>query len=369
MTIERSLLMAHSGTAPRVTQLIGLVGPAGPIIFPWNYATGFGTTYGYLPGGPSILPSPNTITFSPSGNTVAYTGYGNFGGSCFQVWSFNKTTGWGTQYTLPSSTIGAGYNTKVKFTPDGNYLVVSGGTFGTNGIEIYPFTEGVGIGSAVSVLPNSTITPWDFDISPDGSHIVIVSSSAPYIHVYQLVNGVITGSPKSPLNIPFNGLYSVVFADDYIATGNYSGFLPPTTNIFAAQWNGTDFVNAGGNTVYTNINSSAKKFSQLSMTPSQKAVAAGLVNSGSPVVGPLSAYGVSAGSLTTQYTDPTSLLSLNTDPLGVAFSTDGKSVAITSNTSTPPQIAVYAWDDVTGFGSKYSNPSASITTISGVAFW
>ena len=372
MTIERSLLMSHNGTPSKVTQLIGLVTPIGPTVFRWNYATGFGSSYGYPTSGAPIT-SPNTMAFSPSGNTVAFTGYGNYGGPCFRVWGFNKTTGWGTQYTLPSSTIGAGYNTKVKFTPDGNYLVVSGGTFGANCIEIYPFTEGVGIGPAISYLPNSVMTLCDFDISPDGSHLVIAGSGASNLQVYELVSGVITGPAKTPLNVPFGlyGLYSVIFADDYIATGNYSGFVPPTTTIFAMQWNGTDFVNVSGNTVYTSTNTSAKKIAQLSIPPSQKAIAAGLIASYDPVIGPLSAFGISAGSLTTQYTDPTGLLSLFTDgPIGVAFSTDGKSVAITSNTVGDPQIAVYAWNDSTGFGAKYTDISASlVSTVYGVAFW
>ena len=186
--------------------------------YPWN--AGFGTKY----ANPAVLPggSGNAVSFSPTGTTVAIANYNGAGQSvCAYSWS----SGFGTKYASPATLPGSTTGSDIKFSPDGNSLLLALDT-GAN-IAAYAWNAGFGTKYAnPSSLPGASGLGVAF--SADGTTAVVTSYDVPRLNAYPWNNG-------------FGTKYAAPSTDVTSAVWDVSFF---GNNVVAFSLNDTPFVAA-----------------------------------------------------------------------------------------------------------------------------
>lgn len=160
------------------------------VAYKWSDATGFGTSYTpsiNMDGSGTFPSSINQVSFSPAGNAVVWGFYGGALGPPFMAYSWNSSTGWGTQYSSPVSP-GATTNCNgVSFTPDGAAVIYSLSTNSTLGAYAWSYASGLGTKYAAP----STLATGSNDISmlADGTAFALGTSSNILIYEWNSTTG------------------------------------------------------------------------------------------------------------------------------------------------------------------------------------
>lgn len=263
------------------------------------------------------------------------------------VYPFTRSAGFGTKYSNPStlpSTYSIGGQT-LSFTNDGTVLAFPSNTTSTSqNLNFYEWSKTTGFGAritqttgpaAATVYGNCTTKPSEYG---PGWHYILFTGGDGNIWRYHVASGSsITqvnskstgiGSRQSTLRFNNAGNYVLASSSAYPWT---DGWLASTVNL------GTkiNFTGASINLTYGDWH------------PSDTVIV--YSNGASP--GTMSAYnfGGGLGSLINSAPNPTSSVS------SIRFSASGKTVFASSFSS--PYITAHSFDQTTGFGSKFSDPS------------
>jgi hypothetical protein len=269
------------------------------------------------------------------------------------VYPFTRSAGFGTKYSDPSSTPfnfnGPSYTEGVNFTEDGSLLSVSQNNGTSGGIVIFNWSKSSGFGSYLTFSGNGSVfigtggPITSFPSEYGGGYYYILCSYAGNIWRAHAANS----STVNNTNIKSIGTGSVLTDLKFNFTRTYVLAVLSSLYIRAYPW--TD------GWVYSTVNlgtpleatSQGAGWSYGDWHPSNLIV---VVGKGGTTAG-LRAINFGGGWGTT-INDATSPMANLT---GVKFSRSGKTV-FTSSTSSP-YIEAYSFDQATGFGAKFSNPS------------
>lgn len=193
-------------------------------VYPWDDSTGFGTQY----ANPASLPlaGPQKIGFNPAGN-VLFAG-GNFT-PFIDAWAWDNTTGFGTKYADPASLPTTGFAYNGRFSPGGGAIAYTTDSYSPF-IEAYNWDDSTGFGTKyadpVSLPPNGVN---NLAFNPAGTALALgLGNSSPYIEVYVWSDSTGFGSKyANPATLPVSG-GEVAFSpsgNSLVKTGNTTPFL------------------------------------------------------------------------------------------------------------------------------------------------
>jgi len=310
----------------------------------WDSVNGFGTKYSN-PGTLPTMSSLGGVAMNPDGTVLGVHGrsVSGSGAVAMLAYPWSDATGFGTKYTDASAFTGQGYG--VVFTPQNDAVIVSGSTQ----VYAWPWNDGTGFGTRYSNSTTASGTSLGLAINPAGTAVIRGASG---IQAWPWNSSTGFGTAYTSVttsstfnNVAFNNAGTVVF-----------GATPSFAYPIAWTWNdstgfGTQFSNpavpasgtsAGANGVVT--------------TPNDDAVIISYTYNPAGTDGPgvaAWAWNNSTG-FGTKYANP-SVWVASPGGDGVCISPDSKAVLImTTDTSAP---TAYAWNSSTGFGTKYASPS------------
>ena len=315
--------------------------------YQWDNVTGFGSKY----ANPGTLPPGNSfdIAFSPAGDAVAVAHYLS---PALSVYAWNNDTGFGAKYANPG-TLPTDSGRGIAFSPAGDAIVVAGndGPY----VDAYRWSSATGFGTKYN---NPVTTPTgvanSVNFTPAGDAVAVVHQNSPYITAYPwtYASGFGTKYNNPSTLAPGNGEISegVNFSPAGDAVAFAHGISP---FVIAYPWNsatgfGSKYSNPG--TLPTGDGSEAA----FNNAGNVLAVS----HSGSPAI---SVYQWSAG-FGSKYSDPSVLppaQSGYTICNGVTFSPADDVIALATY-AAPPGIVAYKWNNTTGFGTKYANPTVGL---------
>lgn len=215
------------------------------------------------------------------------------GSDRIQVYEFSKSTGFGTQYSAPS-TLPTGNTNSCKFTPDKSKLIVA--HFTSPYVTAYPWSNSSGFGtkySNPSTLPSGT--GYSVAVNSNSDRVLLASDNSPYLHAYQISSSGWGTKFSNPSTLPAGRCFEVAFAGQGGA-------------VIAAMYGASPYKIA-----YSWSDSSG--------------------------------FG-------SKYTDPSATAGAT---VGCDGSPDGNHVAFTH--IGDPVVSAYPWSNSSGFGTKHSNPS------------
>lgn len=269
--------------------------------YPFSLGAGFGTRYADPAPLPPLGGSANArgVGFTDTGDAVAlaHDSYGNISGT---VWAWNSTTGFGTKFANPGSSI-MDDTRDVEFSRASN-AVVFGGNLNPR-ITAYAWSPS-GFGSkyvdpASGSRPPAAVTRVKF--ASDDSVVAASHLTSPYIAAYPWSSSTGFGSKyASPASLPPDDGNDVTFSQavDAVALMTQRYF----TSSVIYQWSPAGFG--------------------------------------------------------TQYATPGGSWVSNTGE-GVDFAAKDSAIGIAQSNS--PYVVGYPWDSSTGLGTKYANPSTVLT--------
>ena len=307
-------------------------------------SSGFKTLYSNP--GISLPGRARSVKFSPSGDAIAVAHQGT---PYITAYPWNKSTGFGTKYANPT-TPPTGISNSVVFSPTNDAIAVAHNT--TPYISVYPWNNSTGFGTRYSdptTLPAGT--GQDVTFNPSGNAIAIGHTGSPYLSVYPWNSSTGFGTKyANPTTLPNSDARSVTFSPSGSVIFAGHGSSSPPNFISAYPWNsstgfGTKYANVTtqpGGTVYS-----------LTMNPNEDALVCGLYDA-SPYI---AAYAWSPSGFGTKYTTSVTLGYAIANYARVAFSQNGKYVAVGNLAET--YLTAYSWNSSTstGFGSAFSSPT------------
>lgn len=267
-----------------------------PYAFRWTNSGGIGTQY--------AAPAQTiTATFLETTNvnpTNAAVGFGTSGGSeLAAIFAFNRTTGFGTKYTIPAGIIRGA----VAWSSD-NKVVTFGSS--TTDMSVYQWNDTTGVGTKFtnpsSFMNFTTVRPMAINTTLKVL-AVAGNNTSPYLHAWSFDTTTGFGAKfANPSTLPGGGDFA-----------NFSGF------------------NQTGNAIVIPV----------------------------PGVNPrIYAVAVTSSGFGTKYADPSPALAQGNGSYA-KFNKTGEYIAITGDSS--PYQSIYRWTDASGFGTRFANPSSAIT--------
>ena len=321
---------------------------------------GFGAAY----ADPAVSPPFNSfgVAFSPAGDAIAVVHSNNPWITAYQ-WS--DTSGFGAAYarptSLPAPSSGVGQANSVTFSPTGNTIVV-GHSNNSDGFSItaYPWSAASGFGVRYP-NPATFISGIGSGVafSPAGDVIALGHGGSPFISVYPWSASGFGAKYANPATLPGRNCFSVAFspAGDAIAVGMRDSPFIGVYPWSAASGFGARYANPA-------TTPSGRGYG-VAFSPAGDAIA--VAHEYNPVV---AAYPWSAGSgFGVKYADPSAGISGPGAISGnsVAFSPDGNAIATAWNTGF--YLAAWSWSAASGFGVRYPNPGILPNGVAtGVAF-
>lgn len=152
---------------------------AGLQAIPWNSVTGYGTVMDVTT--PVTSRGARSINCHPDGNLLVYT---DQSGTFMRVIEFDETTGFGSVFSDPSTTVTGASPNCIMFDPQGEYVVACGKQSATSLFHYGWKWSPSGFGDLLPYPPCSLGFPGnDLDISPFGD-VVYITNATPYICGY-----------------------------------------------------------------------------------------------------------------------------------------------------------------------------------------
>jgi len=279
------------------------------------------------------------VDFNPAGTAIALS---MFSPSPYMIaYPWDDSTGFGTKYADPGSLLTS--FTRPKFSPSGNDVAVASSA--TPWMQIYPFSTSTGFGTKYTnpgTLPTGQgqFPAWN----PAGNTIALSHWITPFVSVYPFTSGTGFGTKYAdPATLPGGDTNGAVFnpAGTVLALSG----LSTSPYIHAYAWS------SGFGTKYANPASLPDTgIRDIRFSPNGNVIVVSS-ESTSPFIWAY-AWSNSTG-FGSKYADPATL---PTSGLTLAWSTDGKALAMGAGTSDLNQnLYIYAWDDSTGFGFRQIN--------------
>lgn len=240
----------------------------------------------------------------------------------------------------------------VVFNTAGTALAI--GFYSTPYIQVIDFsTPGYNpLFSSPSPLPGARVTGVAFTHADDA--IITVSNTADRLCAYHWNNTTGFGSKYTAPATPLPGAATSVTINDDDSRIIVTHSTSPYISVY--EWNSSTGFGAklaNPSTLLASTPQNAK------LSPNEDAVVISLTSS--PYI---AAYAFSSSGLGTKYANPSTLPSAGASYSGATFSPDGGAVILAHNvaSSAVAPVSAWAWNSVTGFGSKYSDPSETLGT-------
>lgn len=160
--------------------------------YKWSDATGFGTAYtanyNYGSGGSPPV-GVNQVSFSPTGDAVVWGFRGGAPDVPLIAFKWNSSTGWGTQYSNPTSPGSSTDCNGVSFTPNGSAVVYTISPGGTGVLGAYAWTYASGFGTkytAPAVAPGGS---GNISVLADGTAFAMNTGTALVVYDWNSTTG------------------------------------------------------------------------------------------------------------------------------------------------------------------------------------
>lgn len=258
-------------------------------------------------------------------------------------WSYNG--GFGTAYSDPTN-ISTYSKNGVDFSPSGNAIVCSYSS--TGAIEAYAWSDATGFGTKYSAIsPNPSTDGYYTRFAPTGDAVLLAGPAG--LLAYRWSDATGFGALFSTAAISGSTKNALEFSPDgsivFVATSS-------SPYIYAIPWNST----TGFGTAYSNPAILPSSYGRrISVSPDGSAVA--LAHDGTPgLIRNITVYKWNnTTGFGTKYSDPTGATISNFGG-AVAFSTTGKSIILGTQNASLTRIFAWSWDNINGFGTKFTNP-------------
>jgi WD40 repeat protein len=328
-------------------------------VYPWDSSTGFGSKV----TNPVTLATGNgyDIDFTAAGNAVAISHSASPYVTAYP-WTSN---GFGSKYANPAVLPDAnnGQAQGISFSPNDNAIAVAHSaqpSVGKTQVSAYQWNSSTGFGSKYSNPATTTgivdagITSIRF--SKNGQSLAAGGNTVPYINIYQFtaVSGFGT-KYSNPGTQPTNAVYGIMFSpnDSYVATAHFGS---PFISVY--PWNAS----TGFGTRIANPSTLPGGTGQsVDFHPTGASIALG--HDEAPAV---SVYPWSSGGFGTKYSNPATFGSNYVN--GVRFTPDGSALALATDYFGTHVPTVFPWNNTTGFGTRYTYPTAAAGSLRKVAF-
>ena len=321
--------------------------PSGPPV-----VTGFGTKLANY----FTQSASNGSDWTSTGSTVFIAGTHNVTTTGLSAHSFNDSSGWGTRYANMSGTT---FNVncfapKIRPNDNSRLIVMRRSPTYAYGIN---YTEGSGWGSTFTAP-----TAWSLGTNQNGRDMAFTSdgnvafstlNQSPYLKAWTFSSSGYGTLYANMATAPLNVFSITVNSTDNVVVGDTNS----TSELAAFAWSGS-----GWGSKYANP--STGKTSAVGAQGGAKFTAddaAVIVPTGAGVAGQpqMQAFAWSGSSWGTRYTDASSMA---TGVCGGATITPNKNVyAVAYNAS--PYIAMWQWNNATGFGTKASAPASPPSSV------
>lgn len=365
-----SLLAAHEGMMSGVQQYQYYIATGGKTsspyiaVYPFSYASGFGTKFAE-PISPSISATAFQAAFHPNGDAIAIARTGGAAGTCqIYVYPFS-TSGFGTKYADPPDFLSGQGARGVAFSNAGDAVFINNYTGAdSNMIQGWPWNSATGFG-AKYVQPATgwnSAASWNIAVSPNDDVVFAISISSPCIFAHKFSSSTGFGtkyanpSPALSFNTP-RGLAVSPNGDAVMIGAGTAGSITSCIYSFSSV--------SGFGTRFTNPPDMPSTLVSVEFSPSGKAVFG--QNSTSPYI-----YAWAFDSVTgfgARYSDPSVLMGYSTGNKALASlrTPDGDLIAI--GHGNPACMSIFKWSDVTGFGSRYADPTSLPTDQGNFVAW
>ena len=289
---------------------------------------------------------PATVP-DPDGTSVAFSPQGDVlalghGYTQFSVYRWSSN-GYGTKFADPIGFTGAQLKVN-SFSPSGDVIACGS----TNGVFVYPWSSISGFGTKFTSPAQYLGTVEGASFSPSGNIIALAFRQSPYVAVYTWSGSGFGTKFADPATLPPSTGYAVTFSPlgDAISVGgeHLDGIAGVSVYPWSGSGFGTKFTNPG--TLPATIPTFGTAFS-----PSGNAFASSFYAASAP--NGLCVWQWSGSGFGTKFANPSPTLSSQD---GVAFSPLGDAIAVVSAFASPSMNA-YPWSDSSGFGTRFANPA------------
>jgi hypothetical protein len=323
-------------------------------VYPWSSGSGFGVKY----ANPSTLTTGycTNVAFNYAGSAIALSQVATPFLSAYP-WS---ATGFGAKYANPATLLSTGaIGRDIKFNPAGTAVAMAYEQGSSPYIKVYSWSTS-GFGTLYGD-PGTPPVGWckGVKFNPAGNVIAVAYDSFPYISVYPWSPGF--GSrytnPSPQISPGFYGAFGVDFnpAGTAVAISYYG-----SVGVVVYSWSsGSGFGTKYADPATPPQASIGYTFSVI-FNPAGTSIA--FSTELSPFVYAYPWSNVSG--FGTKYADPSNLTSGTFSGGGVAFSSTGNDIALAQYSS--PYISAYPWGP--GFGTKYAAPVGITISSLSVAF-
>ena len=189
------------------------------VAYAFSSSSGFGTKYSDPSS--SVNETVRDVEFDPTDSNVVMGVRDNSTGYSVLKYAWSNSSGFGSKTTYSGISFGICYG--ISFHPSGNYAVL--GTSGSPYARSYSYSSS-GFGSLLSTPssgPSSEVNDPAFNST--GSVVALVDFASPYVHAYSYSSGYFGSKFSNPSSLPSGYLESVRFSpdDDAIFVGGGSG--------------------------------------------------------------------------------------------------------------------------------------------------
>lgn len=273
-------------------------------------------------------------------------------GTGVQAYQWSVASGIGSTIGNNSGSINGGTNPSPEsFRPGNNAIAVTNGAdISGEGLYGFAFSMSTGIGTKYSAPTRPISRTREPYWTPDGAMVAVQTDSGGYGFAYPFTLGAGWGSRIS----------------GSLGGGDRSGALSP---------NGLAYVNANTTAVAGSFSSSTGWGSQFSgsqspggywsstrFSPNSNVIAVAL-EAGTSIVNRTYAFNTSTGWGSQYATHSTSGLSFTISD-GTEWEPNQKAIA-TGGRNGSPYLAVWAWTDAAGYGTKYADPATTANSSAG----
>lgn len=353
MNIQQLLMTYGGGGGAPISAVIasGVSGSTNLVsAYEWSNTSGFGTKFTNPSPVPTGTTYDNGIGFNGAKNAIA------FGGDAtnFPVMRWSNS-GFGTMYANPSDM------TSLK--SSGGWAAFNGDdtaiglTIGSTGLAAWQWTNGVGFGTRYTNGSGGGSTLRSVKWAPNNSYVVSSGSSNPYVRGWSWSNstGLGTAFANPGSNLSSNSPMVDVSPDS--ANAMVTSDFSPWVHVWPVN------ASTGFGTKFANPSTAAFSGGYASGVRWNRAGTAVAISNGyQGSTQRMSAYTWSNG-FGTKYANPSTTIGNSLDAFQPIFSeNDGALLCpLRNNTaSSNPNIWAYAWNNSTGFGTKFADPTSTI---------
>jgi hypothetical protein len=253
-----------------------------------------------------------------------------------KVVTFSDTVGF-IAVSDTSSLVNAG------FTSDGK----TGGIWSSSLLYTVKYPSGEVIDTQIPTSPTGQV--YGGQIHPSGESFVTSTNNQPYVKAWPLTNGVFGSKYSNPSTLPSAEGRHAKFSPD----GNHVAVISTNSpRLQAYPWSNS----TGFGAKYSNPSTLSGSAFGCAWHPDGNAIA--FLTNSSPYV---QAFPFTGSGFGTRYSNPSIAIagvSQIASPESVAFSPDGRDIAIAHGND--PYISVYPWTSGSGFGNKYDDGADAV---------